>query len=174
MPRLKHPSAADAWDYIVMVYSRPGVSDMCLDWQDRLGADAIIVLWLLWLGSEKSCALNEASLRTIDQCASEWRNATVLPIRLARRASGKLAKVGDQDAAKVYLRLKRIELTAERLSLKRIIREEIFGTHHPDPVLAATTNLELYLRNSAMGDGKSEQNTIARLVVAARSISGGC
>lgn len=165
-------SAAEAWTYIVRLYDQPGVSGICLDWQDRLGVDAILVLSLLWLGSEMSQEMNEESLRRVEQRASEWRNATVLPIRLARRASGELAKAGDREATSVYRRLKRMELAAERLALKRIIRRRDFGAHHPSPQLAATRNLELYLRLFVGSDTRAEKETIERLVLAALTLSG--
>lgn len=170
-PKPKRSRAAHAWRYILELYGRPGVTDLCLDWQDRLGADVILVLWLLWLGTENSRAIDEVSLRRIDAHAGEWRNSTVLPIRLARRAVGKLAKAGDSDAADIYARLKRTELAAERFWLKRIIRRTDLGTPHPSPETAGTLNLELYLRTFAKGDSKLERNTIEQLVRAASSVA---
>lgn len=157
------------WAYFLDLYARPGVKETCLDWQDRLGADVILLLWLLRLGAEDGLAVDDVSLRRVDERMKEWRMSAILPIRDARRAAGKLAKAGDRDASSLYPRLKRMELAAERMALRRLLLEDgVAGQRLPEQ-LAATANLERYLGTLAEGLAADERTAIARLVSAAEA-----
>lgn len=157
------------WAYFLELYGRPGVKETCLDWQDRLGADVILLLWLLWLGAERGLMVDVAGLRRVDERMAEWRNSAVLPIRAARRILGERAKTGDGEAAGLYSRLKRVELAAERTALRRLLREGEVAAQQSSPALAATGNLERYL---GAFDGFMPQDGIgiAMLVNAAEKV----
>ncbi|MBO9379175.1 TIGR02444 family protein [Sphingomonas histidinilytica] len=155
------------WAYFLDLYARPGVKEACLDWQDRMGADVILLLWLLWLGVEDGLAVDDASLRRLDERMKGWRMSVVLPIREARRAIGTLAKAGERDASGLYQRLKRVELAAERMALRRLLLQDgVTGQQLPKH-LAATANLERYLGALADGPTIEDRTAIAGLVSAA-------
>lgn len=156
------------WAYFLDLYGRPGVKETCLDWQDGMGVDVILLLWLLWLGAEDGLALDDVSLRRVDERMKGWRMSAILPIREARRAIGKAAKAGDRDASSLYSRLKRVELAAERIALRRLLLEEVAGRQLPGQ-LAATANLERYIATLADDLTAEARAGIARLVSAAEA-----
>ena len=45
-------SACPLWDYAVEIYSRPGMFDLCLMFQDDYGADVSIILFISWCSAQ--------------------------------------------------------------------------------------------------------------------------
>lgn len=144
-----------AWNYILRLYGVDGMQSTCLDLQDKVGVDVVFLLWLLWLGCQQSRVLSETSILDLERATRSWREATILPIRGARRASGKLAKTGDHDAQLIYDQLKQLELSVERVLLRRLMEHEDWGSEHPNPDDAAATNVKLYLGTLVSADVRS-------------------
>ncbi|CAK9057035.1 Uncharacterized HTH-type transcriptional regulator YdhC, partial [Durusdinium trenchii] len=64
--------AEDLWAYAVALYGRDGVSDACLELQERFDADVPVLLYALWLAG-RGCRLTPASMVMIDAEVGDWR-----------------------------------------------------------------------------------------------------
>lgn len=104
------------WAFSLDRYGREGVSPLCLDVQDRCGADVNIVLWCLF-AAQGGMALTGAEIDAVVAGeAGEWHRSVVVPLRAARRAMK--APPAAIDAGRVEAsrkRLKAIELESERM-----------------------------------------------------------
>lgn len=101
------------WDFSLAVYRREGVPDLCLDLQDRRGADVNVLLFAGWAGAACGVRLGAAELARLDAAVAPWREAVVRPLRAVRR------RVKGEDDG-LYARLKAAELEAERLQQDRL------------------------------------------------------
>ena len=59
-------SAVSLWDYAVEIYSRPGMSDLCLMFQDDYGADVSIILFISWC-SAQGIRIDDQLLTRVEQ-----------------------------------------------------------------------------------------------------------
>ncbi len=76
----EHP----AWDFITRLYARPDVAPACLALQERHDIDVTLMLFCLWRGTVGS-SIPDGEMAALAAAARDWREATVLPIRAARR-----------------------------------------------------------------------------------------
>nr|WP_196242268.1 TIGR02444 family protein [Azospirillum oleiclasticum] len=95
------------------VYRREGVPALCLDLQDRRGADVNILLVAAWAGAACGVRLAAADLARLDAAVAPWRDEVVRPLRAVRR------RVKGEDEG-LYARLKATELEAERIQQDRL------------------------------------------------------
>lgn len=72
------------WDYSVAVYSRDGISAICLELQDRYGVDVNVLLYGAWLAASDR-RLTRTHLSAVSVDVDEWRNTVVQPLRSLRR-----------------------------------------------------------------------------------------
>lgn len=72
------------WTYSLDRYSRDGVPDLCLRFQDEHHADVNAVLFALWLGQD-GFVLNPASAELIRSAVQDWHQSVVVPMREVRR-----------------------------------------------------------------------------------------
>lgn len=98
------------WNFSLATYARPGVSEACLDLQDRLGLDVNLVLFALWAGAGCGVRLAPEELQRLDHAVSAWRRDVVVPLRGVRRT---LKNVPGVEPFR--LRIKAAEIEAERL-----------------------------------------------------------
>lgn len=96
------------WDYSVAVYSRDGLSEVCLELQDRCGLDVNVLLYGAWLASLGQ-RLTRPHLAAIESAVGEWRSRVVQPLRALRRDLR-----GYPGAAALREDIKAIELRSER------------------------------------------------------------
>lgn len=101
------------WDFSLRVYGRAGVPAVCLDLQDRRGADVNVLLFAGWAGAACGVRLDAAELARLDTAVTPWREEIVRPLRAVRR------RVKGEDDG-LYARLKAAELEAERLQQDRL------------------------------------------------------
>lgn len=101
------------WDFSLTVYRREGVPALCLDLQDRRGADVNVLLFAAWAGADCGVRLSGAELARLDAAVAPWREAVVRPLRAVRR------RVKGEDDG-LYARLKGTELEAERIQQDRL------------------------------------------------------
>ena len=130
------------WRFALALYAKPGVAPACLVLQDRHGKDVIIALFGCWLGASGRGGFDEAALARAEETARPWRQAVVEPLRRTRHALKNVA-----GAEEFYSRMKKLELDAERVAVRRLAPL----APEPDPrleaaqcVAAARANLALY------------------------------
>ncbi len=102
------------WLFSLDFYGRPGVADACLALQDGSGADANLVLYLLWCAATDR-TLDAAAIADADQRIAAWRQAVVEPLRQVRRAM-KGSLLHDVETEELRRAVKTVELTSERLA----------------------------------------------------------
>jgi uncharacterized protein (TIGR02444 family) len=106
--------AADLWRFAVTLYARPGVAEACLLLQDRHGVDIPFLLAVLWHAESGRAAPDLSRWHAI---SAAWRDAAVMPLRGLRRALK-----GRTEWETLRVRIKRLELAAERAQLAELAR----------------------------------------------------
>ena len=103
------------WRFSLRFYRQPGAADACIALQDRDGVDVNVLLFLLWLATDKRrVALADA--QALCAKALSWRDDVVAPLRSVRRTlKGGSALVEGSAAEFFRTRIKSVELEAERL-----------------------------------------------------------
>ncbi len=112
------PIASPLWDFALAAYAQPGVAQLCLDIQDRHGANVMLMLHLCHCaragGLPESVA--DAALRM-----EPLERHLVSPLRHARRAlSGAASALGSETLRAAARQLQRAELAAESLQCLRV------------------------------------------------------
>jgi uncharacterized protein (TIGR02444 family) len=105
----------DFWRFAIDRYGRDGVSQRCLDLQDRLGADVCVALFCLWKGQE-GVSVPRETLAAIDEGEiGIWHRDVVQPLRMARRAMKLYPAALDPESVEAdRTRVKLAELAAEK------------------------------------------------------------
>jgi len=103
------------WKFSLGYYRGAGVSEACLELQDRCGVDVNVVLFLLWMASQKRVVAPDQVKRLADQ-VRPWQADVIGPIRALRRMLKTDAPLLDKGSAELFrTRIKAIELESERL-----------------------------------------------------------
>ncbi|MEE3626912.1 TIGR02444 family protein [Nitrospirillum sp. BR 11752] len=108
---LGEQAPAPLWPFALEIYARPGVAALCLEAQDRAGADVPLLLWGAWAAAGGR-VLTDADVNAARALADQWRGPVITPLRQARRALKNLA--GGEALRQT---VKAAELEAERLYL---------------------------------------------------------
>jgi uncharacterized protein (TIGR02444 family) len=155
--------ASALWDFALAAYTRPGVALMCLDLQDRHGANVMLMLHLC------HCA---SSGRVIGDVAAEQARMAPLeahlvsPLRRARRVlSATAAALGSDALRDAGKRVQRAELAAEALQCRRV---DVPAAAAVDPATARTVaarSLRAYFR--LLGPDEPWQHTQAAALATA-------
>lgn len=135
------------WDFSLEQYRKPGVSELCLQLQDRYGANVNLVFWVLWLGVYGHRL--DAPLLALGQARIEvWDKDYVLPLRQLRRQMKQ--QFGSDNASIEQVRglIKKAELMAEKQV--QLILEDMAADHcSASPTIPANMpvrdNLYVYL-----------------------------
>jgi uncharacterized protein (TIGR02444 family) len=157
MPGQAEP-AGELWRFSLAVHDAPGVASLCLELQDRWGADVNLALAVAWAGASGRGRLPVAWIARLDREIAPLRGDLVAPLRGARRRlkpladSGRLAALGALRA-----RLKDLELEAE-CCVQAILEAALAGLEIREPPPArpdsARANVAAYLRHlGAPADG---------------------
>jgi uncharacterized protein (TIGR02444 family) len=103
------------WTFSLGYYRGDGVSEACLELQDNCGVDVNVVLFLLWLASQKR-ALAADQVKLIADKVRPWQIDVIGPIRALRRMLKTDAPLLDKGSAELFrTKIKAIELESERL-----------------------------------------------------------
>lgn len=135
------------WTWSLEVYGRPGVEQILLDLQDRLGLDVNMVLFACWTGVNRRGPLSASEWETLIAGAAEWRGEVIIPLRGIRRFL-KRDEEGN-DVRSLRDKVKQLELDAERIMQLEIarmadpLREGHGGSG--DAVELAQASLEAYM-----------------------------
>jgi len=74
------------WDWALKVYGAPGVSQACLDVQERLHVDVNVLLFCLWVGESGLGTLTAERLAHARGSVDDWHENVVKRLRDVRRA----------------------------------------------------------------------------------------
>jgi uncharacterized protein (TIGR02444 family) len=103
------------WRFSLHFYRLPKVADACIALQEKAGVDVNLFLFLLWQATSKR-ALSLIEVGETESRIGAWRDATVIPLRMVRRAlKSPPALVAPATAEAFRTRIKAVELEAERL-----------------------------------------------------------
>ena len=105
------------WDFAVAYYGKDGVSEACLDLQDRLNVDIPFLICGAWLGL-MHIPISDADIVRLDGAVLAWREQVIQPLRALRR----LLKSGpspapNHETGRLRDSIKGSELKAERLEI---------------------------------------------------------
>ena len=143
----KHPQESPFWRFSLALYARPGVAEACVDLQDRHGVDVNVLLFLLWLAATGR-RLSAGEVKAVDDRVDAWRAAAVVPLRALRRKLKGHSSLGNDDAVEeLRIRIKSIELDAERLQqehLYALATSTTLGIEDGSVRTAASDNLAAY------------------------------
>jgi uncharacterized protein (TIGR02444 family) len=107
--------ASPFWTFSLGYYRGAGVSEACLELQDNCGVDVNVVLFLLWLASQKR-RVPADQVRLVAEKVRPWQIDVIGPIRALRRMLKTDAPLLDKGSAELFrTRIKAIELESERL-----------------------------------------------------------
>lgn len=73
------------WDFALDVYRRPGVSDACLQLQERDHVDVNLLLFVCWIGASGRGRLTPNEIDLCLDTVSAWHDSIVRPLRGVRR-----------------------------------------------------------------------------------------
>lgn len=112
-----HGNAGESpfWTFSLKFYSGAGVSDACIELQDRCGADVNVLLFLAWLAAQKR-RIAAADLKSIAAKTLPWQADVIAPIRALRRQLKGGAPLVEAAAGEAFRnKIKALELEAEQL-----------------------------------------------------------
>jgi uncharacterized protein (TIGR02444 family) len=134
------------WTFSLSFYRQGGVSEACLELQDRFGVDVNIVLFLLWTAT-LGRRLEASETRSLADKVRAWQSEVVVPIRNLRRFLKTPPPLLDEGTAELFrTKIKAVELESERLQQEAMFA--LAPSLHYEPadnvVEAARTNLANY------------------------------
>ena len=167
---LPHPF----WNFSLEVYGAEGVSQACLDLQDRRGCDVNVLMFCTWLGASGRGTLSAERLRAILAESGRWQREAVEPLRGLRRAlKERLAspELPPETIAALRRKVADAELAAEHAE------QLMLAAHHPQPgnrdlpsharLRAAVGNLAVYALCLGVTPDERDRQSVATLVAAA-------
>src|ERR1700730_14047921 len=89
------------WKFSLGYYRGAGVSEACLELQDNCGVDVNVVLFLLWMASQKRVVPSDQVKRLADK-VRPWQTDVIGPIRSLRRMLKSDAPLLDKGAAELF------------------------------------------------------------------------
>jgi uncharacterized protein (TIGR02444 family) len=143
------PQSSPFWTFSLGFYRGAGVSEACLELQDACGVDVNVVLFLLWLASQKRQLPADQVGRLADK-VRPWQADVIGPIRTLRRRLKSDAPLLDKGAAELFrTKIKAVELESERLQQEAMYA--LAGDLLPTPASSA----EAAARASLAGYGQA-------------------
>jgi len=139
-------SVSDFWNFSIQTYAKPEIASLCLELQERFGADVNLVLFMLWAAS-RGRRLEPAEIEKLADFVNDWREDVVVPLRRVRRTL-KTPPRGwpAQETESLRKRIKADELEAERLQqtmMSAFLAVDQAG-QFDSPLAAARSNLINY------------------------------
>jgi uncharacterized protein (TIGR02444 family) len=103
------------WHFSLRVYGAPGVSEECVELQDKLGTDVNVMLYAVWLGAVRGITLKEGDLAQIEDAVAIWSTNVVQPLRRVRRAMKAMPEIADPQLQTLRKRVADTELFSEQI-----------------------------------------------------------
>lgn len=121
------------WIWSVEVYGRPGVEEILLDIQDRLGLDVNFLLFACWTGATGRGRLTSGDWDRLIGGTADWRAEIVEPLRSVRRHLKDCPDI--PGAMALREKVKALELEAEYAEQMMIVG--LAGDRTQSDILAA-------------------------------------
>jgi uncharacterized protein (TIGR02444 family) len=114
---------SDGWRFILRLYAKPGISDLCLQLQEKAEVDVNVLLFAAYAAVDRGWILDRSALQLIDAAIEDWRHRVVAPLR-ALRGDLKSESLSLRHPASQALRdkVKADELFAEQIEFGLIMR----------------------------------------------------
>ena len=125
------------WQFSLRVYGAPGVSEECLELQDKLGIDVNVMLYAVWLGAARGVTLREGDLARIEDVIAIWSANVVQPLRKVRRAMKAIPDIADPQLQALRKRVAETELFSEQIE-QALLFQLTEGFSRPDAADTAT------------------------------------
>jgi uncharacterized protein (TIGR02444 family) len=156
------------WDFVIELYAKPGISQACLELQDRLGVDVSFLLTVLFYAKQGGIDFSVDEIASLDRSISAWRNEIILPLRrLRRRVKG--SDLLNSATEEFYRRIKADELLAEQLEIKALEQQlEQMPTNRSAPGLTPDV-IERVVKHFA-GAGQQHESLIDETIQHAISV----
>lgn len=106
------------WDFALRVYKTPGVSEACLEIQERHGVDVNVLLFCCWLGESGRGSVTPERLAEACNAVASWHETVVKKLRAVRRVlkSG-IEKAPSDLGASLREQIQKHEIDAEHIEL---------------------------------------------------------
>jgi uncharacterized protein (TIGR02444 family) len=140
------PQSSPFWTFSLGYYRGAGVSEACQELQDNCGVDVNVVLFLLWLASQKRRLGADLVKRLADE-VRPWQTEVIVPIRALRRRLKTGAPLLDRGPAELFrTKIKAIELESERLQQEAMyaLAAELAAEPAPSTAAAARASIAAY------------------------------
>ena len=109
--------APPIWDFVLGYYRQQGVSEAAISLQDSAGIDVNMILFLMWVASQKR-TLAAADVKTVGDKSIGWQHNVVVPVRAVRRLLKENAPLVEQEAALAFRKkVQALEIEGEQLQL---------------------------------------------------------
>jgi uncharacterized protein (TIGR02444 family) len=119
---MNKPVENPCWDFIVELYAKPGISQACLELQDRLGIDVSFLLTILFYARHHNVDLSVEEIASLDRSISAWRDEVIIPLRQLRRRV-KASNLLHSPNEAFYQRIKEDELLAEQIEIGNVAQQ---------------------------------------------------
>jgi uncharacterized protein (TIGR02444 family) len=140
--------ASPFWKFSLGYYRGAGVSEACLELQDNCGVDVNVVLFLLWMASQKRVVPSDQVKRLADK-VRPWQVDVIGPVRSLRRMLKTDAPLLDKGAAELFrTKIKAVELESERLQQEAMyaLADSLKAESATSVEAAARANIAAYER----------------------------
>jgi uncharacterized protein (TIGR02444 family) len=126
------------WQYACSLYKKPGVADTLLEMQDHYNANIPLLLFLVWLGTQR-IAITAANMQDFTNAIAELDTHAIKPLRNIRR----YIKSNAILTSETYVLLKSLELSMEQQVMALLFRlsRSLFAST-PDATYCITHNLK--------------------------------
>jgi uncharacterized protein (TIGR02444 family) len=161
------------WDFALKVYQMPGVSEACLEIQERHGADVNVVLFCCWLGESGRGAVTPEKLAEACKAVASWNETVVKRLRAVRRVLKEgIEKAPSDLASSLRKQIQTYEIDAEHIELLTLAAS--VADMKPDPSRPADAraddaiaNIGLYLVSLNATLIGADRTALGRIVGAA-------
>lgn len=137
------------WEFSLAFYCRGPVASICLNLQDKVGADVNILLYCCWLGYKGAGQIEVSEFAEIISGIKAWQFHVVKPLRKIRRDIKNLETLHLGDFSKNFLQsIKDCELESEELEQLVLYRSgpQKFP-HYSDRIEVKIENIKKNLEN---------------------------
>jgi uncharacterized protein (TIGR02444 family) len=139
------------WRFALEFYALPSVAEACLSLQDEAGLDVIQLLVATYADLVLRQPLSVADVAELGRQTTEWRTATVLPLRDIRRVLKAPRDGFPEERQLLREKVKAAELLAEQIQLA--MTGQWLSQREPGPGLPMQEVLGLLLKNDAAQQG---------------------
>ncbi len=159
----------ELWDFATRLYAKDRVEQVCLELQDRRGADVNVLLFCCWTAASGRGAFHAGELEAALAATRTWREDVTRPLRrLRRHLKGEVGTAPRRLSDDLRRVIAECELHAEhvqQLMLCDSLRRAGTGTMDPaEQARAATQNLAAYFNQLQIDPDPADRAAIAEIL----------